>query len=99
MSCSLACSFFRWWSKMRNILLAPLWLLAAVAAIVIIPVIILGMLVLGLIVWACGVPITIKHKGTKDNGAPERTIGYVRWFKFHRYDHNGLAGPFKITRR
>lgn len=68
---------------MRNILLAPLWLAAAVAAVIIIPVVILGMLVLGLIAWACGVPITIKHKGTKDNGAPERTVGYVRWFTYY----------------
>lgn len=60
---------------MRNILLAPLWLAAAVAAAVIVPVFIFGMFVLGLIVWACGAHIKIKEGG--------KEIGYIRWFKYY----------------
>ena len=61
---------------MNNILLAPFWLLAAVAAIVLLPIAIFFMLALMLVGWACGLPLTIKQSGVK--------IGYVRWFTFHR---------------
>lgn len=49
------------------------------------------MLLLGIAFWACGAKVKVKESG--------REIGYIRWFTFHRYDHNGLAGPFELTRR
>jgi hypothetical protein len=71
-----------------------MWILKAIALIIIFPLFLVAFLAIlaGLVIaWALGVPIKIKESG--------REIGYVRWFTFHRYDHNGLAGPFEITRR
>ena len=64
-----------------QILIGLGWLIAALAAIVLLPIAVLFMLVVMLIGWACGMPLTIKQSGVK--------IGYVRWFTFHRQDALG----------
>ena len=75
-----------------NIIIGLLWLVAALAAIVLLPVAVLFMLVVMLIGWACGMPLTIKQSGVK--------IGYVRWFTFHKQDALGeIEEASKLLRK
>lgn len=75
-----------------NIIIGLLWLVAALAAIVLLPIAVLFMLVVMLIGWACGMPLTIKQSGVK--------IGYVRWFTFHKQDALGeIEEASKLLRK
>jgi hypothetical protein len=78
-----------------NILLGVLYLIAGLAAIVLLPIAVLFLLVLMFLGWAVGLPIKVTQ--TDPITKAKTTIGHIRWFTFHRYEHGGLAGPLEIT--
>lgn len=56
--------------------MASAWLIATLAALVLLPFALFIMLCIGVLAWAFGAHVKVKQNGAE--------IGYVRWFTFHR---------------